>query len=299
MIKPKLILRAKIIAAIRRFFTDNDFLEVETPLRIPAPAPEAHIDAQPTGDFYLHTSPELCMKRLLAGGYQRIYQICHCFRQKERGRRHLPEFTLLEWYFTHGNYLDMMVHTEDLIKYVACIMECSQTLLYQTDTIDLASPWERLSVKEAFDRFGSLSMEKALKTQRFDEIMGMEIEPQLGFEQPVFLYDYPAQAGALAKIKSEDTNLAERFELYIAGVELCNAFSELTDTNEQRRRFERELAHRSKNGRNVYPLPHKFLDALEFMPPACGNALGIDRLVMLFGDTDRIDEVVAFTPEEL
>jgi lysyl-tRNA synthetase class 2 len=142
-------------------------------------------------------------------------------------------------------------------------------------------------------------MEAALKTGQFDEIMGLEIEPKLGFDRPVFLYDYPANAGALARLKKNDPTVAERFELYIAGLELCNAFSELTDAKEQRSRFKMELDYRKKAGKSVYLMPEKFLEVLDEMPETCGNALGVDRLVMLFCDTDRIDDVVAFTPEEL
>jgi lysyl-tRNA synthetase class 2 len=298
-IKPNLILRAKIIAAIRRFFDDHDFIEVQTPLRTPTPAPEAHIDAQPAGRWYLQTSPELYMKRLMADGYQRIYQICPCFRRKERGKRHLPELTLLEWYVTPGDYKIMMSQTMALIRYVADSVGGGRKLHYQGNLIDLASPWDRLSVKAAFDRFGSLSMEAALKARRFDEIMGLKIEPNLGFDRPVFLYDYPACAGALARLKEGDPTTAERFELYMAGLELCNAFSELTDAKEQRQRFEVELDLRKKAGKNVYPIPENFLKVLDQMPQAGGNALGVDRLVMLFCDTDEIDDVVAFTPEEL
>jgi lysyl-tRNA synthetase class 2 len=299
IIKSNLKLRAEIIAAIRRFFDDNGFLEVETPIRTLSPAPEAHIDAQPAGRWYLQTSPELYMKRLMASGYQRIYQICRCFRRMERGKRHLPELTLLEWYVTPGDYKKMMLQTMALIRSVSDAVNQRQHLFYQGNSIDLASSWDRLSVKSAFDRFGSLAMEAALRTRRFDEIMGTEIEPKLGFKRPVFLFDYPAQAGALARLKKNDPTVAERFELYIAGLELCNGFSELIDAKEQRRRFEMELDLRKKSGKSFYPMPEKFLEVLSQMPATCGNALGVDRLTMLFCDADEIDEVVAFTPEEL
>ncbi len=298
-IKAQLKLRAGVLAAIRKFFDDHGFVEVDTPIRIPAPAPEAHIMAEPSGNAYLHTSPELCMKRLVAAGYERIFQICRCFRRMERGRRHLPEFLLLEWYFTPGDYLEMMSHTTALIQSIADMLGYGKTISYQGKDIDLTSPWQQLSVKDAFDRFGSLSMPAALDARRFDEIMGLEIEPQLGQAKPLFLYDYPAEAGALARLKAGDPGIAERFELYIAGVELCNAFSELTDVNEQRRRFELELKQREAAGHPPYPMPEKFLQSLADMPPTCGNALGVDRLVMLFADTDEIDQVVPFTPEEL
>lgn len=272
---------------------------METPIRIPAPAPEAHIDAQPSGSWFLQTSPELCMKRLLAAGYPRIFQICKCFRRNERGGRHLPELTLLEWYTAGTNYNGMMAQCEALIGSVARVAGSGDMLRYQGQRIDLTPPWPRLTVAEAFDRLSSVSVEEALKENRFDEVMGLDIEPQLGIDKPVFLYDYPAACGALARLKPEDCRLAERFELYIGGLELCNAFTELTDPTEQRLRFEEERKMRRLAGKSVTPMPAKFLSALKEMPAAAGNALGIDRLVMLFADTTEIDDVVAFTPEEL
>lgn len=296
---PNLRLRARIIRTVRQFFTEHDYLEVETPIRIPAPASEAHIDAQPSGGWFLQTSPELCMKRLLAAGYPRIFQICKCFRRNERGRRHIPELTLLEWYTTGADYKGMMTQCEVLIGAVARVAGSGDMLRYQGRRIDLTPPWPRLTVAEAFDNLSSVSVEEALKENRFDEVMGLVIEPQFGIDKPVFLYDYPAACGALARLKPEDCRLAERFELYIGGLELCNAFTELTDPTEQRLRFEEERKMRRLAGKSVYPMPEKFLSALQDMPAAAGNALGIDRLVMLFADTTEIDDVVAFTPEEL
>lgn len=296
---PNLRLRARIIRTVRQFFAENDYLEVETPIRIPAPAPEVNIDAQPSGDWYLQSSPELCMKRLLAAGYPRIFQICKCFRRNERGRRHLPELTLLEWYRTGADYEGMMTQCEALIGAVARQAGFGDVLRYNGQWIDLTPPWPRLTVAEAFGRFTSLSADQALKENRFDEVMGLDIEPQLGIDKPVFLYDYPAACGALARLKPEDRRLAERFELYIGGLELCNAFTELNDANEQRARFDAERESRRQAGLTVYPMPERFLEALKDMPDAAGNALGIDRLVMLFDDTTEIDDVVAFTPEEL
>lgn len=295
-----LLLRARIVQATRQFFIDNDYLEVETPARIPAPAPEAYIDAVASGDWFLQTSPELCMKRLLAAGFTRIFQICKCFRQGERGRLHLPEMTLLEWYRADSNYLDMMNECEALITSVARKIGIKEdTLVYQDKEIELAPPWPRISVAEAFEKFASIPLEAAVENDRFDVIMVEEIEPNLGHPRPAFLYDYPASRGALARLKPQDSRYAERFELHIGDLEICNAFSELADPVEQITRFDREQESRRKAGQCVYPLPHKFLDALNDMPEAAGNALGMDRLVMLFADTKKIDEVVAFTPEEL
>jgi elongation factor P--(R)-beta-lysine ligase len=298
-IAPNLIQRARIVNAVRKFFIESHYMEVETPLRIPAPAPELHIEAEPSGEWFLHTSPELCMKRLLAAGYPRIYQIAKCFRQKERGRRHLPEMTLLEWYTAGANYGDMMDQCQDLILYLAADLQIDQPLAYQDHAIDLSRPWLRLTVAEAFERYGSLTMTAALASDRFDEVMGLEIEPCLGLTRPVFLYDYPAACGALARLKPGQPDVAERFELYIGGLELCNGFSELTDPGEQRRRFLEESNRRRRSGKTTYPMPEAFLSALADMPPASGNALGLDRLVMVLTDQAAIDDVVAFTPEEL
>ena len=297
--KENLIVRARIIQAARSFFIDHNYLEIETPIRIPAPPPEAHIDAVESGDWFLQTSPELCMKILLAAGFQRIFQICKCFRHSERGRLHLPEMSLLEWYRANSNYLDMMIECENLIGDVARQLNSKNMITYQGTEIDLAPPWRRISVAEAFERFSSISMEAALENDRFDEIMVESIEPNIGQPGPAFLYDYPVSRGALARKKPEDSRYAERFELYVGGLEICNAFSELTDPLEQRQRFEREIDYRRKSGKPIYPMPEKFLAALGNMPEAAGNALGIDRLVMLFTDTNIIDDVVGFTPEEL
>ncbi len=294
-----LALRAEVIGAVRGFFIENGFLEVETPIRIPAPAPEAYIDALPSESWFLHTSPEICMKRLLSAGYGRIFQICRCFRSGERGRRHLPEFTLLEWYAVGATYRDLMAFCEEMIRHVAGALDRGTGIVYQGRHIALDGAWQRLSVRQAFRRFAGQPAEAALAAGRFDELMAGAIEPRLGHPRPCFLYDYPIQRAALARCKPEDGSLAERFELYIAGMELCNAFTELTDAAEQRRRFQEELQRRETAGRMQTPMPEKFLADLERLPPCAGNALGIDRLVMLFADTACIDDVVAFTPEML
>jgi elongation factor P--(R)-beta-lysine ligase len=300
-IRANLQLRARAMWAVRTFFDTNGFLEVETPNRIPAPAPEAHIEPQPSGDAYLHTSPELCMKRLLAAGYTKIYQLCRCHRRAERGRRHLPEFTLLEWYQAGLDYSAMMDQTTALVRAVtaACQPEPPQRLTYQGASIDLSPPWKRLSVAEAFERYAPVSMEEALAQGRFDELIALTIEPHLGRRRPVFLCDYPLACGALARPMAGAAHLVERFELYIAGLELCNAFGELIDPAEQRRRFEAELRLRQQAGKPITPLPEPFLNALPHMPPASGNALGVDRLVMLLTDSADIASVSAFLPEEL
>lgn len=298
-IRPQLVLRARVLQLVRRFFESRDFLEVDTPLVIPAPAPEAHIDARPVDRSYLQTSPELCMKHLLAAGYPRIFQICKCFRHQERGRRHLPEFTMLEWYFSPGTYLEMMDQTKALIRSLAAGLGPVEELVFNGRVVDLSGSWPRITVARAFERYASVSAAAALADDCFEEVLVNEVEPNLGWPRPVFLYDYPAACGSLARLKPPDLEFAERFELYIAGIELCNAFTELGDPGEQRIRFEEELAVRARMGKPATPMPEAFLAVLEKMPPATGNALGFDRLVMLFAGAEEIDAVVAFVPEEL
>jgi lysyl-tRNA synthetase class 2 len=291
--------RARMAQAIRRFFIERDYLEVETPCRVPSLIPEAHIDAFACGDWFLHPSPELCMKRLLAAGFERIFQICKCFREGERGSYHLPEFTILEWYRRGINYISLMQECQELVLSVAADVGCVNDIFYQGKKINLQGSWERLSVKEAFDRYAPLSLERALLDGCFDEIVVCDIEPNLGKGCPTFLYDYPISLGALARSKKEDPTMAERFELYVAGIELANAFSELVDINEQQLRFKRAQEYRASMGRTIYPISERFLRAFDTMPESAGIALGVDRLAMILTDSSTIDDVVAFTPELL
>jgi len=287
--------RARIVHTIRAFFVDNGFVEVSTPHRIPVNAPEAHIDPEPSGDWQLHTSPELCMKRLLAAGFERIFQICPCWRQGEHGRRHLPEFTLLEWYRLGAGYRQLMTDCRDLFARLVP----DGRLLWQGQTVDLAAPWEELTVDEAFRRHAGIGVRKALAADRFEELLVTKIEPRLGIGRPTLLYDYPVELGALARVKPGRPDVAERFELYIAGMELANGFSELTDATEQRHRFLADLATRQAAGKPAADLPEPFLHDLEQLDSAAGIALGVDRLLMLLLDVDDIAEVVAFPPEAL
>jgi elongation factor P--(R)-beta-lysine ligase len=292
-------LRAGLISGIRLFFSDHDFLEIETPVRIPSPAPEEHIEAIPSGNWFLQTSPELCMKRMLAAGYPRIYQFCKCFRDDERGDRHLPEFTMLEWYVAGFDYRQLMDQCEALLGAALKNNGQAETITWQGLTIALASPWERITVDDAFARFAPVSSVDALRQNRFDEILVEYVEPHLGTGHPTFLCDYPAELAALARVKENDSAIAERFELYIGGMELANGFSELTDAREQRKRFAEALQARADKKWARYTMPEKFLAALPAMPDAAGVALGIDRLAMLLAGSTRIDDVVAFPPESL
>ena len=292
-------LRASLIQNIRLFFINNNFLEIETPVRIPAPAPEEHIEAMPAGDWFLQTSPELCMKRLLAAGYKRIFQICKCFRCAERGRLHLPEFTMLEWYVAGFDYSQLMNQCAEMIISVANNLGFAGSLAQRGRPINLALPWERITVREAFEKYAPVTLAEALSKNKFDEILVELIEPNLGIARPTFLYDYPAKLGALARLKQDDNSVAERFELYIGGLEMANGFSELTDAVEQRQRFIEAQKLRLKQNYAAYPLPEKFLTSLADLPASAGIALGIDRLAMIFAGVSSIDDIITFAPESL
>ena len=290
-------LRAVLIQALRTFFIDRGYLEVDTPIRIPAPAPEAHIVPLTSEGWFLQTSPELCMKRLLAAGIPKIFQLCKCFRKGERGDRHLPEFTMLEWYGAGSDYRNLMADCEALLRHLAVALGNGGVVEWQGRRIDLAPEWERITVAEAFRRYAPCTVEEALAQDRFDAMLVEYVEPHLGMVAPTFLCDYPAVLGALARLSPTDPAVAERFELYVAGLELANGFSELVDPVEQRARFFAEQEAIRLQGRDPGPMPELFLAELVEMPQAAGIALGVDRLVMLFAGANSIDQVVAFTPD--
>ena len=288
-----------MIQAIRDFFTDNLYLEVETPIVCPSIIPESQIDPVTSEGRYLQASPELCMKRLLAKGFNKIFQICKCFRKNERGLHHLSELTLLEWYAKNDTYLDLMDQCQELIKFIATQLHLDNQIKYQDKIINLNQPWQKLTVQQAFVLYADRSLNDALSEGSFDEIISFQIEPRLGNTSPCFLYDYPASLASLAKLLPGNPEVAQRFEFYMAGIELANGFTELTDPVEQRSRFEIENKIRRSQKKTVSPLPEKFLTDLEKMPDAAGIALGIDRLAMIFCNASSIDDVVAFTPESL
>lgn len=291
--------RQTIMEAVRGFFRALNFLDVETPNRIPAPAPEVHVDSFASETWFLHPSPEVCMKRMLAAGYESLFQICKCYREGERGARHLPEFTLLEWYRAGVDYTVLMADCENLIWETARRLDLGLRFVYQKQAVDLEPPWERITVDEAFRRYAGVTAEAALAADRFEVILVEQVEPHLGCGKPTFLYDYPLPLASLARRKNDNPRVAERFELYICGMELANGFSELTDVSEQRRRFLEAVAERERMGKAASPMPEPFLDDLSRMPEAAGIALGLDRLVMVLTDAAVIDQVVAFTPEML
>jgi len=294
-LKPVLELRDRLLSATRLFFHERKYLEVETPVMVRTPALEQHIDAFQAGGGYLRTSPELHMKRLLAAGYERIFQIGPCFRAGERGRLHNPEFTMLEWYCAGADYMDILIETEALLKYVA--QACLGRLSFERNaqTIDLGGEWKIFSVGGLFKKYAGWNPLENFDERRFDDDLVSCIEPHLPEDFPVVLKDYPAQAAALARLKAGDKHVAERWELYLGGIEIANAFSELTDAAEQRKRFEDCARRRALCGSEAYELDEDFLSALECgMPQSAGIALGLDRLVMLFAGASSLDDVLPF-----
>ena len=290
-IKVRLRKRAGLISALRAYFDERDFIEVETPIVIEAPAPEEYIEGNPVENAFLRTSPELQMKEMLCAGYEKIYQIGACFRKNEFGKRHRPEYTMLEWYETKINYRQLLDFTVNLLRFAAQ-KTTGLELEYQGKTIDLSLPPQIITVRDAYKKYADIDLDKITTEEDFDEIMTSQIEPQLGIGQMTFLIDYPAKRAALARLKPDDNKLAERWELYLGGMEIANAYSELTDPVEQRKRFTKAQIEREKNNFIPYPFPEKFLKALESGMPKCsGCALGIDRLAMIFTNTSDITDI--------
>jgi len=320
--------RGRIAAAVRSFFAARDFVEVETPALQVSPGLEPHLMAFETqidepgvspGTRYLHTSPEFAMKKLLVAGVPRLFQLARVFRNGERGATHHPEFTLLEWYRADASYRDLMADCEGLLR-DALAAAGGAAFRWQGKSADPGAPWQRLSVAEAFERWCGIdllatapdpehpSLERLAAAARplgiaphegdewedlFFRIFLARIEPELGIGAPTILYDYPISMAALARPKPEDPRLAERFEVYACGLELANAFGELTDAAEQRRRFQQDQAKKRARYGFAYPIDEDFLAALaQGMPPSAGIALGFDRLVMLATGAADIEDVL-------
>ena len=297
-------LRAACFSCLRAFFAVEGFLEVDTPLRLPCVLPERFIEPLTSEDFFLQTSPEPCMKRLLARGCRKIFQICHCFRKGEKGRYHHEEFMMMEWYRLGADYRQLMVDCEALLAFLATNLERflpPEATFAWPENIreDFSAGGERLTVSEAFSRYVPMELEAAVHDGQFDEMLVAHIEPRLGFSRPTFLVDYPARLASLARLSATDGRIAERFELYYRGIELANGFSELTDAVEQRRRFYTEIAAIAEVGRPRPPMPEQFLADLAHMGDACGIAFGLDRLIMLLLGKNVLADAVAFAPNEL
>ncbi|MGH6989501.1 MAG: EF-P lysine aminoacylase EpmA [Stellaceae bacterium] len=325
--RPFLAARLHIITAIRRLLVERGFCEVETPALQISPGMDPHLRAFATeldepGDgarpFYLHTSPEFAMKKLLAAGEPKIFQFAHVFRDGERAATHHPEFTMLEWYRAGAGTADLMTDCEALLRAALAAAGATQ-FRWQGATADPARPFARLSVADAFRQYCGINLlatapdptapdlaRLAAAAQPlgiaphsgdawedlFFRIFLDRIEPHLGIGTPTFLHDYPISMAALARAKPDDVRLADRFELYVAGLELANAFGELTDPVEQRARFEADQEKQRRLYGRVYPIDEDFLAALADMPPAAGIALGLDRLVMLATGAARIEDVL-------
>ena len=293
-----LVERARIVRTIRAFFDGRGFAEVETAVRIPAPAPEEHIDCPPCRDGgYLRASPELQMKKLLAAGMDCIYQIGPCFREGERGSRHSPEFTMIEWYRRNATYRDI---AKDLTELLSHLAEEKNPGTHGGDESDGKDASESevslrqttLSVRDAYRRFAGWDpWTDEWDQDRFDFDMAEKVEPAIReIGGGVFLTDYPPQAASLAKVTDGH---AERWEFYWDGLELANCFTELCDAAEQRRRFVAAKANRRTLGESDYPLDEEFLEALPRIGSAAGVALGVDRLVMRLTGTKDIAAVRA------
>jgi lysyl-tRNA synthetase class 2 len=291
--------RSNLLQAIRSFFLQRAYIEVDTPLRLPVLIPEANLIPFASEECFLQTSPELCMKRLLARGCSQIFQICHCFRKEEHGRLHQSEFTMLEWYHKGWNYFDLMEECEQLVASLTSRLVDGATamdgdsLCWRGNRVSMALPWDRLTVAEAFQRYAGVDVHATLEQGTFDEVLTMAVEPHLGQERPVFLHDYPVALGSLARRSAVDPGVAERFELYVAGVELANGFSELVDPNEQRERFALEIAAIRAQGREA-TMPEKFLKDLPLLGETAGIALGVDRLCMLLMGRDALTPAIIF-----
>lgn len=328
--RPFLLGRNRIKAALTAHFMLHDFIEVETAALQISPGNEAHLHAFATSaigndgvghPFYLHTSPEFALKKLLAAGEKRIFAFAHVFRNRERGPLHHPEFTMLEWYRVGETYEQLMQDCQNLVQLAAQTCK-TQQFAFRGGLCDPFLPAERLSVAEAFLRYGQIDLMASIdnngETQRetlaaslkaqnmrvadddtwadlFSRVIVEKVEPHLGFGRMTILDQYPVAEAALARKCDHDPRVAERFELYACGVELANGFGELTDAAEQRRRFEMEMAEKQRIYGETYPLDEDFLDALNFMPDASGIALGFDRLAMLATGAPRIDHVL-WTP---
>jgi lysyl-tRNA synthetase class 2 len=296
-IKANLERRSLIISGVRDFFFKQGFIEIETPLRVPAIAPEQFINPYTSEGWFLSTSPELQMKRLLSAGYQKIFQICHCFRKDERGQHHNPEFTMLEWYRSGANYEQLIKDTEDLVLDLSKRLGNNRFLNYRGKKIDLQKPWPRISVRDAYIKWAGWDPTGNFDGQRFDDDMVNNIIPNFPSEKPIVILDYPSECASLARLKPGNSSVAERAEIFIGGLEISNGYSELTDPFEQRERFVSEMNSLLKANKPA-ALPEKFLQAINTMPECTGNALGIDRLVMLLCNADSIDDVMAF-PSDL
>jgi elongation factor P--(R)-beta-lysine ligase len=325
--RPFLMARNRIAKALRAHFEAQGFVEVETAALQVSPGNETHLHAFATdlvatdggsSRLFLHTSPEFCAKKLLAAGEQRIFSLARVFRNRERTALHHPEFTMLEWYRAGASYETLMDDCAAILRRAAEAAG-ETTMRHHGRSADAFAAPERLTVAEAFRRHAGIDLAATIErtdfaaaatrigvrvadddgwSDIFSRVMSERIEPRLGLERATILYDYPASEAALARRKPSDPRLAERFELYVCGVELANAFGELTDADEQRRRFAADMDEKARLYGERYPVDEDFLAALAAMPEASGAALGFERLVMLATGASHIEQVI-WTPSPL
>lgn len=314
--------RSRMMSALREFFAGRDFLEVETPLRVPTPGLDLHLPAVPSGDRWLATSPAYQMKRLLAGGMERLYQVSRCFRAGEDDPAHQPEFTMLSWYRAWEDLDAIARDTEQLVAHVAQAVNGRPEVRVGAARLRVDGPWQRMTVAEAMYDFAGIAVrgdESAgqlavnvreagveLGTARhWDDIFqcafAQRVEPALArLDRPVLLSDWPAPLATMARRKDGNPAVVERFEAYLGGLALASASADLTDPLDQRARFDDDRALRRARGKPVYAIDEKLLAALgEGVPPSAGIALGVDRLAMLVLGATSIRDVVAFTPHEI
>ncbi len=330
--------RTEIIRLIREFFWSQNFVETDTPIALKYPSQEPYLNFMPvmmhgtdntTHPMYLRTSPEFALKKLLAAGFSKIFEIGKCFRDNESfGGTHNPEFSMIEWYRAPGSLSDIMDDMEALFKYVGEKLSVSE-VQYKNKRYAICDKWERMTMKEVWQKYASVDLDKYLDIEKlrylvsergysvnendayedlFFKIFLNEIEPKLGMEKPVFVYDYPAQMASLSRLCAHDQRYAERMECYIGGLELCNAFGELTDGDEQKKRLEADKQLRAKLGKPTWPIDEDFIAALRsgIVAPeesdgpafakatagAAGIAMGVDRMVVLFTGAKNINEVI-------
>ena len=313
--------RALILQAIRAFFDGEGFVEIDPPALLAYPGQEPYLspfslsvenEQGQTWTGYLHTSPEYALKKTLAAGFERIYAMGKCYRNKESfGGMHNPEFTMLEWYRAHKDMSAIMDDCEALFQTIAAATGEHQAFMASWKRISMRDLWQEVlgvnlddyldvpSMRALCESYGYTPTDDEPYEDLFYRIFLNHIEPTLGKAQPTIVSHYPAQMAALAELDATDPRYAERFEIYIHGVELANAFTELTNPAEQRRRFIEEQALRTKRKEPVYPLDEDFLAALADMPPAAGIALGVDRLVQLFTNCQNIDHVLVLPASQL
>lgn len=289
--------RQRMLDALRGWFRGEEFLEVESPVRLGDPALEDYIDAVEAGEGkWLRTSPELHLKRLLAAGVPRLFEIGPCFRLGESGDHHREEFTMLEWYRIGGTWLQLMEDAQGMIRAaLEAVHPGKNTSPFRGHTIDFGGEWDRLTVEDAFQKYAACSLREAMDRGCFEEVLCTQVEPHLGTERPLFLTEYPLECSGLSAPLSGKPGKVARWELYVVGLEIGNACTELADPQEQERRFQQTAELREREGRPVYPMDQGYMNALwEGFPLCAGTAIGLDRLAMVLTDAHDIAEVRAF-----